>query len=155
MQLIFLILVASIAGLGQVLTVILRLFIHSTFLVAMKSLIHILGLISRRDLSHLQGLKDQRVVASIVTSPPFVDAARIWEAMRWTLVGVISPIFILSLIRSFMVIEILLRCLWDSGDFWHIKGHHYTLRAVYDRLHCASLRPRAMEIIESRICRIV
>jgi hypothetical protein len=77
MQLILLILVASIACLGQVLTFILRLFIHSTFLVAMKSLVHILGLISRRDLSHLQGLKYQRVVACIVTGPPFVDAARI------------------------------------------------------------------------------
>ena len=147
--------VASIACLGQVLAFILRLFIHSTFLVAMKILVRMLGLISRRDLSHLQRLKDQRIVASIVAGPPFVDAARIWEAVGRTLVGDVSSIFILSLIRSLMILEVLWRCLWDSGYFWHIKGHYYTLRAVYNRLHRASLRPRAMEVIESRICRIV
>jgi len=73
-----LVVVASVAGLGKVLTIIIRLFVHFIILEPMRLLVvRILGLITRSDLSHLQGLQDQRVVASIITGAPFVYAARI------------------------------------------------------------------------------
>jgi hypothetical protein len=79
MNVVMLVVVASVAALGKVLTIVLRLFVHCIILAPMRVLVvRILGLITRRDhLSHLQGLKDQRVVASIITGAPFVYATRI------------------------------------------------------------------------------
>jgi hypothetical protein len=78
MNVVMLVVVASVAALGKVLTIVLRLFVHCIILAPMRVLVvRILGLIIRRDLSHLQGLKDQRVVASIITGAPFVYATRI------------------------------------------------------------------------------
>ena len=78
MNVVILVVVASVAALGKVLTIVLRLFVHCIILAPMRVLVvRILGLIIRRDLSHLQGLKDQRVVASIITGAPFVYATRI------------------------------------------------------------------------------
>jgi hypothetical protein len=76
--LLVLVVVASVAGLGKVLAIVLRLFIHCLIMEPMMVLVvRVLGLITWRDLSHLQRLQDQRIVASVITGAPFVDAARI------------------------------------------------------------------------------